>query len=235
MLPSPPMPVAQVIQQCAVDVAPSTMTAIVRAESGLWPWSIDDDTTGKSYHLPTENAAIAMARALRSQGHNFDLGLAQVNISNVPAGWSFRQAFSPCANVRVGSHILWSDYQHAAASWGPGLTALKHSLEAYNSGRDYGDLRYVADVEHAAGYAVPAIGPIALKGQPAATGEQPSPPSLQSMEASGLSPSWANQPHGFDKASTAPVVSAAKLVNHPVQAAKNAAIDLKVHHAGKPA
>jgi type IV secretion system protein VirB1 len=210
------------------------MTAIVRAESGLWPWSIDDDTTGKSYHLPTENAAVAMAKTLRAQGHNFDLGLAQVNISNVPAGWSFRQAFSPCANVRVGSHILWSDYQHAAASWGPGLMALKHSLEAYNSGQNYGDLRYVAAVEHAAGYAVPAIGPIALKAHPAMPGEA-APPTVQSMETSGLSPSWANQPHGFGKAPTAPVVSTTKPVNPPVQTTQSAAIDLNVHHAGKSA
>ncbi|OFA15478.1 hypothetical protein A4U49_12475 [Acidithiobacillus ferrivorans] len=232
MLTNPPATTAQVIQQCAVDVAPSTMTAIVRAESGLWPWSIDDDTTGKSYHLPTENAAIAMAKTLRAHGHNFDMGLAQVNISNVPAGWTFRQAFSPCANVRVGSHILWSDYQSAAASWGPGLTALKHSLEDYNSGQNYGDLRYVAAVEHAAGYAVPAIGPIALKARPAMPGEA-APPTVQSMETSGLSPSWANQPHGFGKASTAPVVSSAKTLN-PVDATRSAT-KLIVHHAGNPA
>ncbi len=231
MLTNPPATTVQVIQQCAVDVAPSTMTAIVRAESGLWPWSIDDDTTGKSYHLPTENAAIAMAKTLRAQGHNFDLGLAQVNISNVPAGWTFRQAFSPCANVRVGSHILWSDYQSAVASWGPGLTALKHSLEAYNSGQNYGDLRYVAAVEHAAGYAVPAIGPIALKARPAMPGEA-APPTVAAMETSGLSPSWANQPRGFGKAPTAPVTSAARPITAP---AKSSAIDLKVHHAGKPA
>jgi type IV secretion system protein VirB1 len=220
-----------IIQKCAVDVAPSTMTALVRAESGLWPWSIDDDTTGKSYHLPTENAAIAMARTLRAQGHSFDLGLAQVNTSNVPAGWSFRQAFSPCANVRVGSHILWADYQHAAASWGPGLTALEHSLEAYNSGQNYGDLRYVAAVEHAAGYAVPAIGPIALKARPAMPGEA-APPTVQSMETSGLSPSWAKS-RGFGKAPTAPVVSSAKLSN-PVDATRSAT-KLIVHHAENPA
>ena len=221
-----------IIQRCVENVAPSTMTAIVRAESGLWPWSIDDDTTGKSYHLPTENAAIAMARALRVQGHNFDLGLAQVNISNVPAGWSFRQAFSPCANVRVGSHILWADYQHAAASWGPGLTALKHSLEAYNSGQDYGDLKYVAAVEHAAGYAVPAIGPIAIQARPAtAMPGEAAQPTVQSMETSGLSPSWV-QPQGIATAPTAHGVSAAKPVTAP---AKSSAIDLKVHRAGKPA
>ena len=224
---------AQVIQQCAVGVAPTTMTAIVRAESGLWPWSIDDDTTGKSYHLPTENAAIAMARSLRAMGHNFDLGLAQVNISNVPAGWTFRQAFSPCANVRVGSHILWSDYQHAAASWGPGLTALKHSLEAYNSGQNHGDLKYVVAVEHAAGYAVPAIGPIALKERPAtAMPGEAAPPTVQSMETSGLSPSWAKS-QGFGKAPPAPVVSSAKTLN-PVDATRSAT-KLIVHHAGNPA
>lgn len=231
MLPDPHVTIAQVVQRCAVDVAPSTMTAIVRAESGLWPWSIDDDTTGKSFHLPTENAAIAMAKSLRAMGHNFDLGLAQVNISNIPAGWTFRQAFSPCANVRVGSHILWSDYQSAAASWGPGLTALKHSLEAYNSGQNYGDLKYVAAVEHAAGYAVPAIGPIAIQAHSAMPGAA-APPTLQSMEASGLSPSWANQGSEFGKAPTAPVVSAVRPITAP---AKSAAVDLKVHHAGKPA
>ncbi|MBU2834416.1 lytic transglycosylase domain-containing protein [Acidithiobacillus thiooxidans] len=227
--------IASVIQKCAVNVAPSTMTAIVRAESGLWPWSIDDDTTGKSYHLPTENAAIALAKTLQAQGHNFDLGLAQVNIRNVPPGWSLRQAFSPCANVRVGSHILWSDYQHAAASWGPGLTALKHSLEAYNSGQDYGDLRYVADVEHAAGYPVPAIGPIAIKAQSAAAPGGSAPPSLQSMEGSGLSPSWAKQPQGFGHKPVAPSVSVPKQVKHSKPVHKTNAVDLKVHHVGKPA
>ncbi len=51
-------------------------------------------------------------------------------------------------------------------------------------------MKYVTAVEHAAGYTVPAIGPVALKSRPAtAMPGEAAPPTVQSMETSDLSPS----------------------------------------------
>lgn len=144
----------QLIQQCAAGVAPSTMAAIIKVESGGNPLAIGNNTT-KTRVTPTPRTideAAAIALDLISKGHNLDLGLAQINSSNLKAyKVSVREIFDPCINVSVGSQILAKFYQKSVAQYGPGETSLYHALSAYNTGSFYRGPGYVAKILKAAG------------------------------------------------------------------------------------
>jgi len=144
----------QLIQQCAAGVAPSTMAAIIKVESGGNPLAIGDNTT-KSRVSPTPKTideAAAIALDLISKGHNLDLGLSQINSSNLKAyKVSVREIFEPCINVSVGSSILSKFYLKSVAKYGPGETSLYHALSAYNTGSFYRGPGYVAKILKAAG------------------------------------------------------------------------------------
>lgn len=142
------------IQQCASGVAPSTMAAIIKVESGGNPWSIGDNTAGGRV-LPTPrniNEAAAKALELLKQGHSLDLGLAQINSNNLKAyGVSVREVFEPCTNVNVGSKILSKFYFKSVEKYGHGDVSLFHSLSAYNTGSFYKGPNYVLKILRAAG------------------------------------------------------------------------------------
>lgn len=143
---------AGLIRQCAPNVAPSTMAAIVQVESGGNPFAIDDETAGRSYYPRDRQAAQALARELIDAGHLVDAGIAQVDSMNfVRLGVNVQTVFDPCTNLRAGSAILLSDYRVARQHYGSGQTALRHAIGMYNTGRLDGGASYVNHVLAAAG------------------------------------------------------------------------------------
>lgn len=126
-------------QQCASQVSPSTMAAIVRTESGFNPYAIGV-VHGRLTRQPENEAeAVATVRALDAGGWNFSVGLAQVNRANWPAyGLNEQSAFDPCRNLAAGSAILQGCFElarqaRARASNDP-QSALRASLSCYASG-----------------------------------------------------------------------------------------------------
>lgn len=150
------IPVQQLVAQCAPFVAPSTMAAIVRVESGGNPLVILDNTTGRDYYPQTVQQGAAIIRHLLSIGHTqIDVGIAQVDTENFAAyGLTPSAALNACTNLRAGARILQDAYKMSAATYGPGQTALYHAFEAYNSGRLIGDPAYANHVLAAAGVPV---------------------------------------------------------------------------------
>lgn len=140
------------LQQCAPNVGERTMTAIVRVESNAYPLAIYDNTTRRSFSPHTIHDAMTTARALLDAGHSVDLGLAQVNASNLPRlGINVRDAFDPCTNLRGAATILETDYEAAANRFSPGPYALRRAIGAYNSGSIYAGDDYVDRILIAAG------------------------------------------------------------------------------------
>jgi type IV secretion system protein VirB1 len=140
------------LQQCAPNVGERTMTAIVRVESNAYPLAIYDNTTRRSFAPRTIHDAMSTARALLDAGHSVDLGLAQVNASNLPRlGINVRDAFDPCTNLRGAATILETDYEAAANRFSPGPYALRRAIGAYNSGSIYAGDDYVDRILIAAG------------------------------------------------------------------------------------
>lgn len=122
-------------QQCAPNVHPTTLEAVVRTESGFNPYAIGV-VGGHLVRQPHDRAqAVATAMALQAQGINFSMGLGQVNKTNLARyGLTYDTAFDPCENLRVGSAILHDCYQRAAATMGQGTRALRAAISCYYSG-----------------------------------------------------------------------------------------------------
>ena len=141
------------LASCAAVVSPRTIAAVVSVESNGWPLTIHDNTIDRSYTFTDRMTADTTARALLAAGHNVDLGLAQINSSNLARlGLTPLDVLDPCTNLRAGAAILHSAYTAAARRFGAGQGALRHALSAYNSGSMFGAPQYVRRVVAAAGF-----------------------------------------------------------------------------------
>ncbi len=143
---------AALMAHCAPNVAPSTMTAIVRVESGGDSLAIGDNTTRRSYFPHDRANAEALAGRLLGAGHSLDVGIAQIDSMNFAGfGLSLHTIFDPCINLSVGATILSDDYAFAAQRFGDGQLALRHAIGMYNTGRLNGGAPYIARVLAASG------------------------------------------------------------------------------------
>ncbi len=127
---------AALVDQCAPQVSPVLMHALVRAESAWQPFAIGMDKAQGTVKQPVTLAeAISRARELVAAGREFSVGLAQIHVSNVTRyGMTWEQAFDACQNLAVGQKILWNFYHRASASGYSGVAAIWAALRGYNSG-----------------------------------------------------------------------------------------------------
>lgn len=122
-------------QECAINVHPQTMAAIVRVESSGNPFAIGV-VKGRLARQPrNKDEAIATARALEQGGWNFSMGVGQVNRYNLAKyGLTYETVFEPCSNLKAASAILAECYQRAANSKAHKDNALGAALSCYYSG-----------------------------------------------------------------------------------------------------
>jgi type IV secretion system protein VirB1 len=121
---------------CATNVAPITLEAVIRVESGGDPLAVNvNHLAGPQPHPGTLAEAVATAQSYVVRGYSVDLGLMQVNSRHLVAlGLSIEQVLDPCTNVKAGAAILTADYADAVRSRGEGQGALQAALSAYNTG-----------------------------------------------------------------------------------------------------
>lgn len=120
---------------CAPHVAPATLAAVIRVESGGRPLAININKGPRAPNFRTATEAAQTARVWISRGHSVDLGLMQVNSRNLARlGYTVEQMFDPCTNIRAGAVILTENYRAAAKLRGSGQVALRDALSAYNTG-----------------------------------------------------------------------------------------------------
>ncbi|KVW77411.1 lytic transglycosylase domain-containing protein [Burkholderia ubonensis] len=163
-------------RECAPNVHPTTLQALVRTESGFNPFAIGV-VGGRLVRQPkTREEAVATARSLEAQGLNFSMGLGQVNKANLGRyGLTYETVFDMCANLKAGSGILHDCYSRAVPAVGKDA-ALGAALSCYYSGNfkrgfktDFKGTSYVQRVAANAGQVaqassvVPAI-PVVLDG-----------------------------------------------------------------------
>ena len=122
-------------QQCAPAVAPATMAAIVRVESGFNPYAIGV-VSGRLERQPANlDEAVATTRALEADGWNYSAGLAQVNRANcVRLGLTPQAVFDPCRNLAAGAAILQGCFERARLRHPEAQNALRAGLSCYASG-----------------------------------------------------------------------------------------------------
>lgn len=101
--------VQPLIAQYAPHVDRVTLTSIIAVESSGWPWTIRDDTDRDEppMYLPNYDAAVRVASRLVDIGHNLDLGVAQINTSNLSwVNMDVASVLKPQNNLRAAQIIL---------------------------------------------------------------------------------------------------------------------------------
>lgn len=145
------MDLPALISQCAPSVHPDTMHAIVSHESRGNPFAIGVNKGGPrlTRQPSTLQEAVNEAMRLVAAGHDFDVGLGQLNVANIRRlGLRLSDAFDPCTNLRATSGILSENYTRAMRKFGNPSSALKAALSAYNTGSFQAGIRngYVSKV-----------------------------------------------------------------------------------------
>ena len=152
--------------QCAPNVAPQTVAAIVQTESHGRPFALN--VNGGSQPPAPSDAASAAATAQHyiAAGYSVDLGLGQINSRNMRwLGLTWDTVFDPCKNIAALGRVLTQNYSTSIVGRDP-QTALRVALSLYNTGSSSRGFRngYVAKVVGNAGIAT------------ALTEQEPTPP-----------------------------------------------------------
>jgi|SRR5580765_8422241 len=119
---------------CAPLVHLSTTEAIVSTESTFNPNAIGV-VAGSLVRQPRNlEEALATAQALRNRGHNFSIGLAQINVHNLDRfGLSLEDGFDGCKNLQAMQVVLTECFDRATLKDGS-QAALRRALSCYYSG-----------------------------------------------------------------------------------------------------
>jgi type IV secretion system protein VirB1 len=163
---------------CAPSVAPETLAAVARAESGFNAHAINlNGAGGGTQPVGSREEAIALATELVVvRGRSVDLGLMQVNSANLGRlGLSIADAFDPCRSLEAGARVLAEGYAAAARGEADPQRALRVALSRYNTGHPERGFAngYVGRVEASAERVVPAL---RLRGEASVNPTPPAPP-----------------------------------------------------------
>lgn len=160
------MDLPTLIHECAPNVGPTTVAAIMHVESSFTPTAIGYKIVGPDKGVltlqrqPASKAeAVSWASWLLANGYKFDAGIVQVNSTNfAKLGLTADNVFEPCTNIKAGAALLTEAYSRAAQQYGPGQKALYAAISAYQSGNFVTGFKtgYVDKVARAAGTPVPA-------------------------------------------------------------------------------
>ena len=119
---------------CAPLVHPGTARALVAAESTFNPHAIGVVAGSLQRQPRSIEEALATAQALRMQGRNFSIGLAQINVHNLSRfGMSVADGFDACKNLQAMQVVL-SECFERAGSKGESQASLRRALSCYYSG-----------------------------------------------------------------------------------------------------
>src|SRR5687768_6037722 len=135
------------IAVCAPNVAPATIQAIIKVESGGNPLAVNvNKRGGVSYPIPkiikSTGEAVRAAYAAIEAGHTVDMGYMQINSANLPRlGYTVADAFNPCKNLAGGAQIYTEAYATSLAKHGNEQKALREALSVYNTGNTKGGFK----------------------------------------------------------------------------------------------
>ena len=121
-------------QQCAPEIHPNTLQAIVRVESNFNPYAIGvvNGALAKQPHNLGE--AVAAAKRLAAEGKNFSMGLGQINKQHLKRfDLTYETIFEPCKNLAAAQSVFGDCYVRANTT-GNTQIALQKAFSCYYSG-----------------------------------------------------------------------------------------------------
>lgn len=139
--------------QCAANVAPQTVAAIVQTESRGYAWALNVNGARQPARPKSAADAVATAQRYVAAGYSVDLGLGQINSRNMRRlGLTWATVFDPCTNIAALGRVLSENFRSVAEGRHP-QTALRLALSMYNTGSPSRGFRngYVAKVVGNAG------------------------------------------------------------------------------------
>ena len=148
-----PSTLLALLLSCAPLVDVGTARALVAAESSLNPHAIGVVGGTLERQPRHRREALATAQALSEAGWNFSVGLAQINLRNLPRlGLTLEQAFDPCTNLHAMQTLLGECLQRTQTPDDPDVAPqrrLRRALSCYYSGNfksgfEHGYVRRVA-------------------------------------------------------------------------------------------
>ena len=120
--------------QCAPNVAPQTVLAIVHTESRGQPLALNVDGAKQPARPKNTVDAIATAQRYVAARYSVDLGLGQINSRNMRRlGLTWDNVFDPCTNIAALGRVLSESFRSVADERHP-QTALRLALSMYNTG-----------------------------------------------------------------------------------------------------
>lgn len=126
--------ILQLAMQCAPNVAPLTVAAIVATESRGEPYALNVNGGPRLGRIATAAAAVAVARRYVTAGYSVDLGLGQINSRNMRRlGLTWNTVFDPCTNLAALGRVLTESYEAALVGREP-QAALRVAISRYNTG-----------------------------------------------------------------------------------------------------
>lgn len=126
---------SEIAQQCASNVHPQTIAAIVKTESSFNPFAIGVVGGALKRQPRTFDEAQAAVKMLLANGRNFSMGLGQVNRYNLEKyGLNYQTVFDPCKNIKAGGNILAECYNRARKKSNSDQQALQKAFSCYYSG-----------------------------------------------------------------------------------------------------
>lgn len=148
-----PQTLLALLLACSPLVDARTAAAMVDVESAGNPHAIGVVGGTLDRQPRTLAEALATARTLQASGWNFSVGLAQINLMNLPRlGLTLEQAFDPCNNLRAMQTLLGECLQRTQTQDDPDVAPqrqLRRALSCYYSGNfksgfEHGYVRRVA-------------------------------------------------------------------------------------------
>jgi type IV secretion system protein VirB1 len=136
----------ELMSRCAPTVHPTTLSAIIRTESGGNKYALADAGPGhlpwrirknmvRSFYPQTLQDAAGIARGLIDKGHIVAIGLTQLSSRNLKRlGLTVEEVLEPCTNLRSGGQILTEFYMNALKKYQEPNQALLAAISAYNTG-----------------------------------------------------------------------------------------------------
>jgi type IV secretion system protein VirB1 len=123
--------------RCAPMVSTRTLEAVARTESGLDPLVLHDNTTGQKDQTGSPELAVVEAEQWIGRGDSVDIGLMQINATNLPAlDMTVVAALDPCASLAGGAAILKAAYDGEDTP-ADQQAALLMALSRYNTGTPF--------------------------------------------------------------------------------------------------
>lgn len=115
------------------DVA-SVMKGILAVESGGHQYSINDNSTRRSYKFSSKSEAVQMAKYLLSLDHNIDMGPYQINSIQLKRGWHVEDLFEGGFSRSAAETVFTEWVNVAKKRYGETVLAWQRAIGAYNSG-----------------------------------------------------------------------------------------------------